>query len=423
MKLLLVGNHTCGNRGDAAILRGILNCLRGIDENIEIDTISRYSISSSFLLNEKIKQDIIFSNSKKNTGGIYSKIKSKISNLILPKILLAHCKDKGLLKYIKLPNHISEFTKNISDYDAVIQVGGSFFVDLYGAAQFEHIFCTLLAKKPIYLIGHSVGPFENKSFKEIAKYAFSNVDELVLREDVSKQILVKDGFEMKNVSMGVDTAFLVDVLQGECSKDYITQHWSTVIEKNKTVALTVRKLAPFDKRLGVSQQEYELAISVVIEHIISLGYQVVIFSTCTGIESYNNDDRMVALSIQNKIKDRESCHVVMDEINDVQLGFLLSKCSFTIGTRLHSAIISMNFGTPAIAINYEHKSKGIMNSLELDHLAISIQELFTDEIINKINYMHSHHNEVSSELKVRIELVKHRGIKLISEIVNKIGEK
>ncbi|WP_261796394.1 hypothetical protein, partial [Klebsiella pneumoniae] len=26
MKLLLVGNHTCGNRGDAAILRGLLNC-------------------------------------------------------------------------------------------------------------------------------------------------------------------------------------------------------------------------------------------------------------------------------------------------------------------------------------------------------------------------------------------------------------
>ncbi len=31
----------------------------------------------------------------------------------------------------------------------------------------------------------------------------------------------------------------------------------------------------------------------------------------------------------------------------------------TIGTRLHSAIISMNFGTPAIAINYERQIAGI----------------------------------------------------------------
>ncbi|EJD6309426.1 TPA: colanic acid biosynthesis pyruvyl transferase WcaK [Raoultella ornithinolytica] len=423
MKLLLVGNHTCGNRGDAAILRGLLNCLRSIDENIEIDTISRYSISSAFLLNEKIKQDTLFLKGNRNSSGIYSKVKNKINNLILPRILLAHCEKKGFFQYIKLPSYICDFVSNIDDYDAVIQVGGSFFVDLYGAAQFEHIFCTLMAKKPIYLIGHSVGPFENRNFNKIAKYAFSRVNELILREDVSKQILIKDGFDMSNVSMGIDTAFLVDVAEAQYSKNYITEHWSYVIDENKTVALTVRKLAPFDKRLGVTQEQYEFAVSSVIEHIISLGYQVVIFSTCTGIESYNNDDRMIALSIQNKVKSNGSCHVVMDEINDVQLGFLLSKCVFTIGTRLHSAIISMNFGTPAIAINYEHKSKGIMNSLEFDSLAISVKDLFTDEITNKINYLHSNHDEVRNKLKVKIEEVKGNGKKLIGDLIKKIGEK
>ena len=27
MKLLILGNHTCGNRGDSAILRGLLDAL------------------------------------------------------------------------------------------------------------------------------------------------------------------------------------------------------------------------------------------------------------------------------------------------------------------------------------------------------------------------------------------------------------
>lgn len=69
MKLLLVGNHTCGNRGDAAILRGLLNCIREIDNEIEIDIISRYSISSSYLLGESIKQDTLYSDAKKNKSG------------------------------------------------------------------------------------------------------------------------------------------------------------------------------------------------------------------------------------------------------------------------------------------------------------------------------------------------------------------
>ncbi len=44
----------------------------------------------------------------------------------------------------------------------------------------------------------------------------------------------------------------------------------------------------------------------------------------------------------------------MDELNDVEIKDPPPRVP-TIGTRLHSAIISMNFGTPAIAINYEHK--------------------------------------------------------------------
>lgn len=35
----------------------------------------------------------------------------------------------------------------------------------------------------------------------------------------------------------------------------------------------------------------------------------------------------------------------------------------------------MNFGTPAIAINYEHKSAGIMQQLGMPEMAIDIRHL------------------------------------------------
>ncbi|STE96177.1 Colanic acid biosynthesis protein [Escherichia coli] len=53
---------------------------------------------------------------------------------------------------------------------------------------------------------------------------------------------------------------------------------------------------------------------------------------------------------------------MMDELNDLEMGKILGACELTVGTRLHSAIISMNFATPAIAINYEHKSAGLCSS-------------------------------------------------------------
>ncbi|MDF6339166.1 colanic acid biosynthesis pyruvyl transferase WcaK, partial [Escherichia coli] len=97
----MVGNHTCGNRGDAAILRGLLNCLRQIDNKIEIDVISRYSISSSYLLNEMVEQDILYSKGHANKPGFYAKVKAKINNYMMPKILMAHYKNEGVFKYKK----------------------------------------------------------------------------------------------------------------------------------------------------------------------------------------------------------------------------------------------------------------------------------------------------------------------------------
>ncbi|MFM4152196.1 colanic acid biosynthesis pyruvyl transferase WcaK [Klebsiella quasipneumoniae] len=419
MKILLVGNHTCGNRGDGAILRGLLDSLRKDENNIQVDILSRYAVSSEYLLGESIIQDVLYSSRTKNSGGLFRKFQNKIKNSLLPQVLLSHARGKGILRYYPLPPQVNQFIRQLHDYDAVIQVGGSFFVDLYGSGQFEHILCSVIAKKPIYLLGHSVGPFENKSFREIAKYAFEQANEVVLREEVSRSLMLKDSFNMKNVIMGVDTAFLVrtDI----CPNDYMVQHWLNVINQNKTVAITVRRLAPFDKRLGVTQDEYEQSIADVIDHLISLGYQVIAFSTCTGIESYHNDDRMVALSISKKVKKSSSFYIVMDELNDVQLGSLLSQCEFTIGTRLHSAIISINFGTPAIAINYEHKSLGVMQGLKMDGLSASIKDLISGNIKTHIDYLISNYDTINFELQSKVHETREIGHEIVSKIVKSIG--
>ncbi|MFQ1139052.1 colanic acid biosynthesis pyruvyl transferase WcaK [Klebsiella pneumoniae] len=416
MKLLLVGNHTCGNRGDAAILRGLLDTLRTLDANLEIDILSRYSKSSEYLLEETIIQDPLFDKTIKKKAGALSTIINKAKNKCLPLVLISHIKKKGVLKAFPLPQHIREFTQKLKEYDAVIQVGGSFFVDLYGVSQFEHILCALLANKKIYLIGHSVGPFEGKNFNRVAKYSFSHVELVQLRERVSYDIMVKYGFDMKNVSLSVDTAFLVGQNPDE-SNNYMIHYWSKLISGKKTIAITVRKLAPFDKRLGVTQDQYESAFAKIIDHYIDLGYQIIAFSTCTGIESYNNDDRIVGLSIKKLVQNKENYHVVMDELNDLQLGTLFQQCMLTIGTRLHSAIISMNFGTPAIAFNYEHKSRGVMNELDMEFLSSDINELITGSVVDKIDHVLENNEDVKNTLAQRINATRVRGYNNIKEIL------
>ncbi len=420
MKLLLIGNHTCGNRGDGAILRGLIQSLTEILPNIEIDILSRYPISSTYLLGRKTQQDELFLFINRTAPRLRDKILKKIGTFLQPLSLIAHIENKGLMRYFPLPDVFIERIHKLQQYDAVIQVGGSFFVDLYGINQFEHSLCAILAKKPIYMIGHSVGPFERKKFNKVANYVFSKVNSLVLREKVSFDLMQISQIDTSKVKQGTDTAWLVNAFNINASENYILLHWRDLIKRRKTIAITMRELSPFDRRLKITQKQYEQAFVRLIDELNDRDYDVLAVSTCTGIESYHRDDRMIALSIKDQLKRKDRYNVVIDEINDVELGYLLSLCTLTIGTRLHSTIISMNFNTPAIAINYEHKSLGIMQQLNMPELSATINDLIDDKIINKVDYLLDNYEIVKNKIADAVLKEKSLGTLINSEIVKQL---
>lgn len=382
MKLLVLGNHTCGNRGDSAIMRGLLDAIRQQEPEVEMDVMSRFPVSSSWLQGRPIIADPLYQLSQKQqaAAGINGRVKKVLRRRFQHKILLSKVAQEGSLRKFAIAPDFVEFAKFIAQYDAVIQVGGSNYVDLYGLTHFEYPLCAFMANKPIYMIGHSVGPFQNPDFNQLANYVFGRTNALILRETVSRDLMTAAQIDTRKVEQGVDTAWLVERRNDEFVPSYAVQHWLDVTARRKTVAITLRDLEPFDKRLGTTQQAYEQAFAEVVNRLIEDGYQVLVLSTCTSIDRYNRDDRMVALRMAKYVNQSEHFHIAMDELNDVDIGKILASCELTIGTRLHSAIISMNFGTPAITINYEHKSAGIMQQLGLPELAIDIRHLLNGSL-------------------------------------------
>lgn len=132
---------------------------------------------------------------------------------------------------------------------------------------------------------------------------------------------------------------------------------------------------------------------------------------------------MVALKVQRLVTEIEHCHVIMDELNDIELGSFLSHCILTIGTRLHSAIISMNFGTPAIAINYEHKSKGIMAQLEMPELSKDISTLFDGNLLTSAKEVLNNIEQVKVKMNVQVEHERQKVRMMVQNTLNNISGK
>jgi polysaccharide pyruvyl transferase WcaK-like protein len=272
------------------------------------------------------------------------------------------------------------------------------------------------------MIGHSVGPFQDPQFNQLANYVFAHCDALILRESVSLNLMKRSDIDTSKVEHGVDTAWLVDHQDDRFQASYAVQHWLDVVAKQKTVAITLRELAPFDKRLGTTQAAYEEAFAGVVNRILDSGYQVLALSTCTGIDSYNKDDRMVALNLRHLVNDPSRYHVVMDELNDLEMGKLLSACDLTVGTRLHSAIISMNFGTPAIAINYEHKSAGIMQQLGMPEMAVDIRHLLDGSLGAMVGDTLGQLPAINERLAVAVKAEREKGIGMVKSVLERVGE-
>lgn len=276
MKLLILGNHTCGNRGDSAILRGLIDAIALQDPSAEVDVMSRYPVSSAWLLDREVMPDPLYKQMKQfnNAAGVMGRVKKVLRRRYQHQVLLAKVTGNGKLRNISLPQGFTDFVGLLGNYDAIIQVGGSFFVDLYGTPQFEHALCAFMAKKPLFMVGHSVGPFQEPQFNQLANYVFGHCDALILRETVSLDLMKKGQIDTSKVELGVDTAWLVEHHNDDFVASYAVQHWLDVAARDKTVAITLRELAPFDKRLGTTQQAYEQAFANVVNRIIDEGYQV-----------------------------------------------------------------------------------------------------------------------------------------------------
>ncbi len=86
------------------------------------------------------------------------------------------------------------------------------------------------------------------------------------------------------------------------------------------------------------------------------------------------------------------------------------------------AIISMNFGTPAIAINYEHKSAGIMQQLGLAELAIDIRHLLNGSLQSVVADTLNQLPALKAKVANAVTEERAKGFTMIKSVLDRIRE-
>ena len=81
------------------------------------------------------------------------------------------------------------------------------------------------------------------------------------------------------------------------------------------------------------------------------------------------------------MKEKNSVIVITKEHDPWTIKAIYGGLDYLVGTRFHSVIFAVTSHVPSIAIEYEHKTRGIMRDIGLEEWVLNINDLHTDQLI------------------------------------------
>jgi colanic acid/amylovoran biosynthesis protein len=376
MEILVVNGYVRENKGDAALMSVLCKELQYTFKD------SAIKISSQ---EDPVKRPVF--ESWENIGSFTQYVSEPsigkarrliriLVTLTMPLFLLIN-KGGGVVKLLPKPIQKQLFYYRKSDI--VISMGGGY---LNGNS-------TLLATLGLYLMllpliisqrltkcticaPQSIGTFGTVTQKLLVVHSLKNANLILTRESTTKNLLEKLSI-IHNVKTSVDSGFLLQATQAIDLRKELG-----IPPKSILVGITVRSWLDSHK-----QSKYESAIAQTIDHLVKNPKLHVVFIPQVTSALGGDDDRITGQKVYQHINNSEHVHLIEEDYDHYQIKALYNNLDALIGTRFHSVIFSLTSYIPAIAIEYEHKTSGIMRDLGLEEWVIKIEDITADILESK----------------------------------------
>lgn len=393
MKIVISHVYSTENKGDAALQSVLIGDVRRQykDADITVLTFDTVKPGSTFE-GAREKESFMFY--------AYTTFQNKLIKLLFTAFVGASTLLWALFRRwfkisLPLPAKLREVANVYAEADLILPVGGGYIRSGHSLTSSINLFLLLhpllfgyLLRKPTVLYTQSIGPFYRGIERWAVHFVLSRMNLIILREEKSRQLLESLGVK-DNVVRSVDSGFLFTSDQPANIREKFS------IPKDKLlIGVTVRKW--LDKS---SQEQYESSIAHIIDYAIMKYDAAIVFVPQVTAAFHGDDDRKASQDVYSRLHNKDKAHVVMDDLTHYQVKSMYDELDFIVGTRFHSVIFSLTSYVPALAIEYEHKTSGIMDDLGLSEWVIKIEdtepklleEKFDALIANRESYVHHLH--------------------------------
>lgn len=298
----------------------------------------------------------------------------------------------------KIFNKRSEILTAFQNCDYVFDVTGLGLTSKWGRNTNRRLLTTVsLAKKfnkKVILFPQSFGPFDYTKKQKITKTMIKNVlkkaDLIFARE--------KEGYDLLK-SLGLNNVELSSDVVIQDKGDYNGIYKEDIVADLDVQDNTVLIIPSYVVFGMVDNKKLLNLYKNAINRLSDLGYKIV-------ISYYDNNDIEFAQQIFETVKDNTNVKFIDKKLNCIEYSQILSKFTFVITSRFHSAVHSYKKITPCMVIGWAVKYKELTESVnQQDYLFDCRNNLDENLFMDKLNYLVNNIHDEKAKISAGISKI------------------
>ncbi len=329
----------------------------------------------------------------------------------------------------------NEHLRTICDADVIAAIsGGDSFSDIYGLARFFYValpqLLVLLLKKKLILLPQTLGPFNRRLTKNLAKYVMLRANLIYSRDYTGlaemRRFLPASQQEQK-LRFCYDIGFVLDPIKPahlDLGDFFIQRNNSITIGFNISGLLYMGGYSR--NNMFQLKLDYAELVTEIIDFLLKKENTVVLLIPHVfGLSEDSENDASVCNKVYSELKEKYSSRLFcVNRAHDQnEIKYIIGLCDFFIGSRMHACIAALSQFIPAVAIAYSPKFFGVIQTIEMESLVADPKRMNSERVISVINQAYEQRDELCAKLETKIPEVQRAILAEFRRIVDASIEK
>lgn len=304
----------------------------------------------------------------------------------------------GILKKLGFKTAGNEYFKTLGNCDLVCDItGGDSFSDIYGFKRFLLGFLTkwmfIFLGKDLVMLPQTYGPFKKNVSKKMAAYILRKAKTVYSRDRDGIECVCRllKGKDTDKVKLRPDVAFVLDLRIWE---DAAVEAVDNARKEGRTiVGLNISGLLynggyTRDNMFGLAV-DYPKLIRQIVDYFLTMDNVTVVLvphvfpADALAVES----DPAACRAVYESLTKQQQGKVILPDTqpDQGQVKYLIGRCGFFVGSRMHSCIAAMSQCVPVVGLAYSKKFHGVFETAGLAESVIDITKNDNDSILQVID--------------------------------------